>query len=86
MAKRSSAPWPTGAWRKELADVVTDVEELLRLLDLGESPPFATPSALRRFPVRVPRAFVDRMRPGDPADPLLRQVLPVAQEDESVPG
>jgi len=82
MAKRSCAPWATGAWRKELADVVTDVEELLQLLDLGERSPITTPSALRRFPLRVPRAFVNRMRPGDPADPLLRQVLPVAQEDE----
>jgi EF-P beta-lysylation protein EpmB len=26
------------------------------------------------------------MRPGDPADPLLRQVLPVAQEDEPMPA
>ncbi len=86
MAKRSSAPWPTGAWRKGLADVVTDVDELLRLLNLEERPPITTPSALRRFPVRVPRAFVDRMGPGDPADPLLRQVLPVAKEDELVPG
>jgi EF-P beta-lysylation protein EpmB len=86
MAKRSNAPWPTGVWRKELADVVTDVEELLRLLDLRERLPITTPSALRRFPVRIPRAFINRMRPGDPADPLLRQVLPVAKEDEPVPG
>ena len=86
MAKRSSAPWPTGAWRKELADVVTDVEELLQLLNFENRPPIATPSALRGFPLRVPRAFIDRMRPGDPADPLLRQVLPAAKEDVSTPG
>jgi len=86
MAKRSSAPWPTGAWRKDLADAVTEVDELLRLLDLEDRSPIATPSALRGFPLRVPRAFVDRMRPGDPADPLLRQVLPAAKEDVPVPG
>ena len=86
MGKRSCAPWPSGAWRKELADVVTDVGELIQLLDLGNSPPYAAPSALRGFPLRVPRAFVARMRPGDPNDPLLRQVLPVAKEDELVSG
>jgi EF-P beta-lysylation protein EpmB len=32
------------------------------------------------FPLRVPRGFVARMRPGDPHDPLLRQVLPLGDE------
>ena len=86
MGKRSSAPWPTGVWRKDLAVAVTDVDELMRLLNLGDRPPITTPSALRGFPLRVPRAFIDRMRPGDPADPLLRQVLPVAKEDVAAPG
>ena len=36
------------------------------------------------FPLRVPRRFVARMRPRDPNDPLLRQVLPTAAEDEPV--
>jgi EF-P beta-lysylation protein EpmB len=35
---------------------------------------------LRRFPVLVPENFLSRMRPGDFADPLLRQVLPLAPE------
>ena len=30
--------------------------------------------------MRVPSAYVERMRPGDPADPLLRQVLPDRRE------
>jgi EF-P beta-lysylation protein EpmB len=34
----------------------------------------------------VPRSFIARMRPGDPHDPLLRQVLPLAEEDVEVPG
>src|SRR5690606_11136369 len=32
------------------------------------------------------RGFIDRMRPGDPDDPLLRQVLPRAEELRRVPG
>ena len=86
MRRERNAPWPAGAWRKDLADAVTDVSELLRLLGLEDCPPSATPSAVRRFPLRVPRAFVDRMRRDDPADPLLLQVLPRAEEDEKVPG
>jgi EF-P beta-lysylation protein EpmB len=86
MATRSNAPWPTAACRKDLADAVDDVDEVLQLLGPWDRPPYASPSALRGFPLRVPRAFIDRMRSGDPADPLLRQVLPVAEEDEPVPG
>lgn len=43
-------------------------------------------AAARQFPLRVPRGFIARMRHGDPADPLLRQVLPVLDEDRVVPG
>jgi len=86
MVKERDAPWPAGAWRKDLAEAVTDVAELLQLLDLEDRPPTASPSALRGFTLRVPRAFINRIRPGDPADPLLRQVLPLVEEDEPAPG
>lgn len=42
--------------------------------------------AAAQFPLRVPRGFIARMRHGDPHDPLLRQVLPVLEEDRIVPG
>ena len=38
------------------------------------------------FPVRVPEPFVTRIVPGDPHDPLLRQVLAVADERHVMPG
>ena len=38
------------------------------------------------FRVLVPRSYVARMRPGDPHDPLLRQVLPVASEHTPADG
>jgi EF-P beta-lysylation protein EpmB len=38
------------------------------------------------FPLRAPLEYVARMRPGDPSDPLLRQVLPLADELCDVPG
>jgi len=81
-------PWPAGEWRRHLASVVRDLGELLEELELdaealGDD---ATSSASRRFPLRVPRGFVSRMRRGDPNDPLLRQVLPAPAEDDEVAG
>lgn len=73
-------------WQEELADLVTEPRELIELLQLD---PQQLPEALRAaadFSLRVPRPFVARMRRGDPADPLLRQVLPGAPELRPSPG
>jgi EF-P beta-lysylation protein EpmB len=83
-----SDPWPAGEWRRVLAEAVTDAEELLELLELA-LPDVArgpTSGSARRFPLRVPRGFVARMRRGDAGDPLLRQVLPTGAEDAEIPG
>lgn len=81
-------PWPADEWRSHLAVAVRDPGELLELLELdAETLGFeATTEASRRFPLRVPRGFVARMRSGDADDPLLRQVLPVPAEDDEVVG
>jgi EF-P beta-lysylation protein EpmB len=47
--------------------------------------PAALPAA-RDFPLKVPRSYARRIRPGDPFDPLLHQVLSRAEELEVVPG
>ena len=76
----------TSPWQTEMADSVRDPGELLALLDLD--PRWLEPArrAASTFPLRVPRAFIGRMRKGDPTDPLLRQVLPLGQEMDEVPG
>ena len=43
----------------------------------------AARDAAQLFSVMVPESFLARMRPGDPGDPLLRQVLPVAREQHA---
>jgi EF-P beta-lysylation protein EpmB len=81
-------PWPAGEWRRHLSGVVRDLGELLDLVGL-DAEVFgigATSPVALRFPLRVPRGFVSRMRRGDPDDPLLRQVLPAPAEDHEVPG
>jgi len=86
--KTAIDPWPAGEWRRHLATVVRDLGELLDLvgLDAEALGVGATSPAAFRFPLRVPRGFVSRMRRGDPEDPLLRQVLPAPVEDDDVAG
>ena len=63
-------------WLTQLADVVTDPDELLRLLNIdADEKLLAGRSAKKLFALRVPRSFIDRMEKGNPDDPLLRQVL-----------
>lgn len=68
------------AWQSQLARAITGPAELLAAVGLGEEWLPAAQAAARLFPLRVPRGFVARMRKGDPHDPLLRQVLPLAEE------
>lgn len=67
-------------WQSALARAITEPAELLAAVGLGEEWLPAAQAAARLFPLRVPRGFVARMRPRDPHDPLLRQVLPLAEE------
>lgn len=68
------------AWRQ----AVRDPRELLELLGLESLA--GNLSKTLQFPLRVPRGFIARMRHADPNDPLLRQVLPLDDEDRIVPG
>jgi EF-P beta-lysylation protein EpmB len=70
----------TPLWQRELAAAVEDPAELCRLLGLAPAVALGADTAPHGFRLRVPRGYVARMRPGDPADPLLRQVLPQAAE------
>src|SRR5690606_23657078 len=69
-----------------LAAAVRDPAVLLARLDLD---PALLPEARRAaalFGLLVPQPFLRRIRPRDPADPLLRQVLPLGAELRDVPG
>jgi len=73
-------------WQAALADAVRDPAELCRLLGLAPSVAAAAGGAAGSFPLLVPRTYLGRIRPGDPEDPLLVQVLPRAAELAQVPG
>lgn len=73
-----SAACPAG-WQAALAEAVRDPAELCRLL--GLDPPAADDRrAAAELSLLVPRSYLGRIRPGDPTDPLLVQVLPQAAE------
>ncbi len=68
-----------------MADAVREPAELLGALGLGR---FSLP--IREggygFPLLVPRTLLPRIRPGDPDDPVLLQVLPQNAEADERPG
>jgi EF-P beta-lysylation protein EpmB len=72
-------------WRQSLRDAVTDPRELLALIGLPQLAE-RLPAADAGFALKVPRGFVARMRPGDPSDPLLLQVLPQLAELDDATG
>ncbi len=74
------------SWQEQLARAITDPEFLLERLGLSASLLPKARAAARLFPLRVPEAYLARMRPGDPDDPLLLQVLPLGLELLDVPG
>ncbi len=89
---------PSGAapveqnWSGELASAISEPARLLTELkipgrdwprDGSGDPDFASEKG---FPLRVPQSFVGRMEEGNIHDPLLRQVLPLNEEFDIVPG
>jgi len=80
-------PSPASAaadWHRDLARAIRDPGQLLERLELPVS--LADHPAAKLFGVMVPESFLARMRPGDPHDPLLRQVLPDVREHDRVEG
>ncbi|MFV1968746.1 MAG: hypothetical protein ACC628_25290, partial [Pirellulaceae bacterium] len=72
------------SWQEALRTAVRDGAELVHRLGLPEEYGHAATRGSRQFSVFAPLGYVARMKPGDPHDPLLRQVLPLAAEDEDV--
>ena len=73
-------------WHRALADAVRDPDELVDLLGLAEDCREPARRAARLFPLLVPRNYLSRIEPGNPRDPLLLQVLPLADEETVVDG
>ncbi|MEJ2362237.1 MAG: EF-P beta-lysylation protein EpmB [Gammaproteobacteria bacterium] len=85
MISKTAGTWHPTAWQTALAQAIRDPARLLQELRLPIALLPAAQAAARQFPLRVTRSYLRRIRPGDPQDPLLRQVLPLAEECVSAP-
>jgi len=74
------------SWQQALANVVTDPSELLGYCRLTRADLPLLDEDWQHFPLRVPREYLARIRPGDPQDPLLLQILPSKSELLVTPG
>ncbi len=71
-------------WQEQLKDTVNNIDTLCAALDLN-------PSTLNlninpKFPIRVPKAYLNKISKNNPLDPLLLQVLPLNQELHITPN
>lgn len=74
------------SWQMQLANCVTQPEELLEILGLDPSLLPAAINASKTFAMRIPRSYIARMEYSNPNDPLLKQILPLEQELREVAG
>jgi len=72
-------------WQHQLRNVITSRRALLDALGL-DAADMDDAGGEADFPLKVPAGFVARMKPRDPRDPLLLQVLSTRREDVDVPG
>jgi L-lysine 2,3-aminomutase len=80
MIPRTIATWHIKSWQDELSQLVRSPEELFARLNLDSQLLPAAINAAKAFPVRATESYLARIKPGDPNDPLLRQILPLDAE------
>lgn len=74
----------TSDWQSELAGAISSSAKLLAYLNMDAEQ--LSVDDQPSFPTLVPHSFAQRMKKGDPNDPLLRQVFASTQERIDVPG
>lgn len=79
LANPDSSVTGTLNWQQHMKRAIRSVDKLLSAVGLDSEICELPPEALE-FPVFVPLPFLARIEKGNPADPLLRQVLPTADE------
>ncbi|WP_414501165.1 EF-P beta-lysylation protein EpmB [Zymobacter sp. IVIA_12111.31 C1] len=78
---------PSVSWQTQLKDAIRTPEALCNFLGLDNSVwQTEAQEGHALFPIRVPLAYARRIQAGNPDDPLLRQVLPIARETDSIQG
>ncbi len=73
-------------WQQSLTEAIRSPRALAERLCLPQEVAGRAVGANKEFSLLVPESFLQRMQPGDSNDPLLRQVLPVLDEEIDVSG
>jgi len=79
-------PMDISRWQHELREVIRDPGELLEKVGLQAEKSALSVPVNSSFPLKAPLSYLQRIRPGQPNDPLLRQILPIADEERDVIG
>lgn len=74
------------SWQSQLSGAIRDPKALLAAVGLDERWLTGAEGGHQAFEVRVPQAYLSRIQKGNPNDPLLRQVLPLEAETQTVAG
>ena len=79
MITHGTPPGESIRWKNTLKEAIRCPKALLAEVGLSEN---QLPLSIKKqFGLLVPRPYLSRIKVGDPQDPLLRQVLPLAQEE-----
>ena len=85
-ARSKEVQAPESRWQADIKAAIRDPRTLCQRLGLPADLAQAAEAGAEQFPVFVPPAYLAKIAHGDPSDPLLRQVLPLAEEGQAVPG
>ncbi|MGQ7260280.1 EF-P beta-lysylation protein EpmB [Vreelandella sp. V005] len=84
-AKQAAAQMPS-AWQQQLSQAIRDPAVLCERLGLSQAWLAGADAGHQLFEICVPDAYLARIVPNDPNDPLLLQVLPLGEETDATPG
>ncbi|MDH5484081.1 MAG: EF-P beta-lysylation protein EpmB [Gammaproteobacteria bacterium] len=73
-------------WQQQLAQAITDPLQLLEMLAIDALHFPQCQQASEDFQLKVPQHYINKIEPGNPHDPLLKQVMASAPEVRAVTG
>lgn len=84
MIPENPSHWQTHDWQDALSQMITCPQDLAQRLDLPNN--FWRLPAEKGFALKLPATLLSRIKKGDPHDPVLKQFLPIPDEEIDVPG
>ncbi|WP_249978858.1 EF-P beta-lysylation protein EpmB [Vreelandella olivaria] len=86
IAGKHAAAQVSPSWQQQLSRAIRDPISLCQRLGLSDQWQPGAQEGHQLFEICVPEAYLSRIAPNNPDDPLLRQVLPTSKEAQVVSG